>query len=90
MPERHLGKFQPAINLPDITQNLSMGGIACFQLLFVVLVIPFLAARPALTDFRVDKGGIGHREPARRESIVRIAHQSEELGDYDKFIPPEE
>ena len=30
------------------------------------------------------------REQARRESIVRIARQSEELGDYDKFIPPEE
>jgi len=30
------------------------------------------------------------REQARRESIVRIARQSEELGDYDKFIPPGE
>ena|SRR5579872_6622391 len=30
------------------------------------------------------------REQARRESIVRIARQAEELGDYDKFIPPEE
>jgi RNA polymerase sigma-70 factor (ECF subfamily) len=30
------------------------------------------------------------REQARRESIVRIARQSEELGDYDRFIPPEE
>jgi excisionase family DNA binding protein len=30
------------------------------------------------------------REQARRESIVRIAQQSEEQGDYDKFIPPEE
>ena len=30
------------------------------------------------------------REQARRDSIVRIARQSEELGDYDKFIPPEE
>jgi len=30
------------------------------------------------------------REQARRESITRIARQSEELGDYDKFIPPEE
>jgi excisionase family DNA binding protein len=30
------------------------------------------------------------REQGRRESIVRIARQSEELGDYDKFIPPEE
>jgi len=29
-------------------------------------------------------------ETARRESIVRIARQSEGLGDYDKFIPPEE
>lgn len=27
------------------------------------------------------------REQARREAIVRIARQSEELGDYDKFIP---
>jgi excisionase family DNA binding protein len=30
------------------------------------------------------------REQARRESITRIARDSEELGDYDKFIPPEE
>jgi len=30
------------------------------------------------------------REQARRDSIVRIARQSEELGDYDKFVPPEE
>jgi excisionase family DNA binding protein len=30
------------------------------------------------------------REQARRESIVRIARQAEELGEYDKFIPPEE
>ena len=30
------------------------------------------------------------RELARRESIVRIARQSEELGEYDKFVPPEE
>jgi excisionase family DNA binding protein len=30
------------------------------------------------------------REQARRQSIVRIARQAEELGDYDKFIPPEE
>lgn len=30
------------------------------------------------------------REQARREAIVRIARQSEKLGDYDKFIPPEE
>lgn len=30
------------------------------------------------------------RDQARRESIVRIACQSEELGDYDKFLPPEE
>ena len=30
------------------------------------------------------------REQARREAIVRIAHESEELGDYDRFIPPEE
>lgn len=30
------------------------------------------------------------RDQARRESIVRIARQSEELGDYDRFIPPEE
>jgi excisionase family DNA binding protein len=29
------------------------------------------------------------REQARRESITRIARQSEELGDYDKFVPPE-
>jgi hypothetical protein len=29
-------------------------------------------------------------EQARRESIVRIARHSEELGDYDSFIPPEE
>ena len=26
----------------------------------------------------------------RRESIARIARQSEELGDYDTFIPPDE
>jgi excisionase family DNA binding protein len=31
-----------------------------------------------------------YREQARRNSIVRIARESEELGDYDKFIPPEE
>jgi excisionase family DNA binding protein len=30
------------------------------------------------------------RDQARRESIGGIARQSEELGDYDKFIPPEE
>ena len=30
------------------------------------------------------------REQARRQSIVRLARQSEELGDYDKFIPPGE
>jgi excisionase family DNA binding protein len=30
------------------------------------------------------------RERARREAIVRIARKSEELGDYDKFIPAEE
>jgi excisionase family DNA binding protein len=30
------------------------------------------------------------REQARRDSIVRIARQSEELRDYDKFVPPEE
>lgn len=30
------------------------------------------------------------REQERRQSIVRIARQSEELGDYDTFIPPEE
>jgi len=30
------------------------------------------------------------REQARREAIVRIARQSEELGEYDKFIKPEE
>jgi len=30
------------------------------------------------------------REQARRESIVRMARESEALGDYDKFIPPHE
>jgi hypothetical protein len=30
------------------------------------------------------------REHARRDAIVRIARQSEELGDYDKFISSEE
>lgn len=30
------------------------------------------------------------RDLARRESIVRIARQSEDLGDYDRFIPPED
>jgi excisionase family DNA binding protein len=30
------------------------------------------------------------REQARREAIVRIARESEELGVYDKFVPPEE
>jgi excisionase family DNA binding protein len=30
------------------------------------------------------------RKQARRDSIVRIARQSEELGDYDKFIAPGE
>jgi excisionase family DNA binding protein len=29
------------------------------------------------------------REQARREAITRIARHSEELGDYDKFIPTE-
>lgn len=31
-----------------------------------------------------------HREESRRKSITRIARQSEELGEYDKFVPPEE
>ena len=30
------------------------------------------------------------REQVRREAIVRIARQSEDLGDYNKFVPPEE
>jgi hypothetical protein len=30
------------------------------------------------------------REQAGGDAIVRIARQSEELGDYDKFIPAEE
>jgi len=30
------------------------------------------------------------REQARREAIVRIARQSEELGEFEKFVPPEE
>jgi excisionase family DNA binding protein len=30
------------------------------------------------------------REQARRDSVVRIARQSEELDDYDKYIAPEE
>lgn len=30
------------------------------------------------------------RDQARREAIVRIARESEELGEYDKFVPPEE
>jgi excisionase family DNA binding protein len=30
------------------------------------------------------------REHARREAIVRITRKSEELGVYDKFVPPEE
>lgn len=30
------------------------------------------------------------RGQARRQSIIRIARQSEELGDYDAFIKPEE
>jgi len=30
------------------------------------------------------------REQARRDSVVRIARQSEELDDYNKFIAPEE
>ena len=30
------------------------------------------------------------RDRVRRESIARIARQSEELAEYDKFIPPEE
>lgn len=29
-------------------------------------------------------------DQARRDSIVRIARQAEELGEYDEFIPPEE
>ena len=40
--------------------------------------------RVLLLDFKKQ------REQARRESIVRIARHSEELGDYDSFIPPEE
>jgi len=39
--------------------------------------------RVPLLDFKKQ------REQARRESIVRIARHSEELGDYDSFIPPE-
>ena len=30
------------------------------------------------------------REQARRQSVVRMARKSEELGDYDTFIQPEE
>ena len=30
------------------------------------------------------------QEQERRNSIVRIARQSEELGEYDKFVSPEE
>ena len=30
------------------------------------------------------------REQARREAVVRIARESEELGEYDKFIPSKE
>ncbi len=30
------------------------------------------------------------RDQARREAIRRMARQSEELGEYDRFIPPEE
>ena len=30
------------------------------------------------------------REQSRREAITRISRQSEELGEYDKFVPPEE
>ena len=40
--------------------------------------------RVPLLDFKKQ------REQARRESIVRIARHSEELGDYDSFIPPEQ
>jgi hypothetical protein len=37
-----------------------------------------------LLDYR------SQREQAGRDSVVRIARQSEELDDYDKFIAPEE
>jgi excisionase family DNA binding protein len=30
------------------------------------------------------------RDQARREAIRRMARQSEELGEYDRFVPPEE
>lgn len=30
------------------------------------------------------------REQARRDAIVRMARQSEDLGDYNTFVPPEE
>lgn len=30
------------------------------------------------------------REQTRRQAIIDIARQSEELGEYDKFIPPQE
>jgi hypothetical protein len=40
--------------------------------------------RVFLLDFKKQ-----HEQP-RRQSIVRIARHSEELGDHDSFIPPEE
>ena len=45
---------------------------------------PGARRRVLLLDFKKQ------HEQARRESIVRIARHSEEQGDYDSFIPPEE
>jgi hypothetical protein len=50
----------------------------------------------SLDDLMANKQALGRSSDledlrqARRKSIGRIARQSEELGEYDKFTPPEE
>lgn len=50
----------------------------------------------SIDDLMINKQALGRSgdlkdlEEARRKSITRIARQSEELGEYDKFTPPEE
>lgn len=50
----------------------------------------------SIDDLMANKQALGRSgdlkdlKQARRKSIARVARQSEELGDYDKFTPPEE
>jgi hypothetical protein len=50
----------------------------------------------SIDDLMTNKQALGRSgdlkdlEEARRKSITRTARQSEELGEYDKFTPPEE